>query len=66
MNKEEVIIVGAGPAGLATALQLERYGIKPLVVEKEHLGGLLHNANLVENYPGFPGGIPGPQTGWPV
>jgi thioredoxin reductase (NADPH) len=61
VNNEEVIIVGAGPAGLATALQLERYGIKPLVVEKEHLGGLLHNANLVENYPGFPGGIPGPQ-----
>ena len=61
MKKEEVIIVGAGPAGLATALQLERYGIKPLVIEKGKIGGLLHNANLVENYPGFPGGIPGPQ-----
>lgn len=61
MKKEDVIIVGAGPAGLATALQLERYGIKPLVIEKEKIGGLLYNANLVENYPGFPGGIPGPQ-----
>ena len=61
MKKEDVIIVGAGPAGLATALQLERYGIKPLVIEKGEIGGLLHNANLVENYPGFPGGIPGPQ-----
>ena len=58
---EDVIIVGAGPAGLATALQLERYGIKPLVIAKGRIGGLLHNANLVENYPGFPGGIPGPQ-----
>jgi thioredoxin reductase len=58
---EQVIIVGAGPAGLATALQLERYGIKPLVLEMERIGGLLHNANLVENYPGFPGGIPGFQ-----
>lgn len=61
MNNEEVIIVGAGPAGLATALQLERYGIRPLVFEEEKIGGLLHNANLVENYPGFPGGIPGPR-----
>jgi len=57
----EVIIVGAGPAGLATALQLERYGIKPLVIERNKIGGLLHNANLVENYPGFPGGITGPR-----
>jgi len=61
VKKEDVIIVGAGPAGLATALQLERYGIKPLVIEKGKIGGLLNNANLVENYPGFPGGIPGPQ-----
>lgn len=61
MNNEDVIIVGAGPAGLATALQLERYGVRPLVVEKGRVGGLLNNANLVENYPGFPGGIPGPQ-----
>jgi thioredoxin reductase len=58
---EDVIIVGAGPAGLATALQLERYGIKPLIIEQARIGGLLHNANLVENYPGFPGGIPGPR-----
>jgi thioredoxin reductase len=61
VNSWEVIIVGAGPAGLATALQLERYGIKPLVIERNKIGGLLHNANLVENYPGFPGGITGPQ-----
>lgn len=58
---EEVIIIGAGPGGLATALQLERYGIKPMIIEQARVGGLLYNANLVENYPGFPGGIPGPQ-----
>ena len=61
MNQEQVTIIGAGPSGLATALQLKRYGIEPFVIEKERIGGLLHNANLVENYPGFPGGIPGPQ-----
>lgn len=61
MNSEEVIIIGAGPAGLAAALQLKRYGITPIILEQDRIGGLLHNANLVENYPGFPEGIPGPD-----
>lgn len=61
MEIEDVIIIGAGPGGLATALQLKRYGVDPLVFEQNQIGGLLHNANLVENYPGFPGGIPGPK-----
>lgn len=61
INTEDVIIIGAGPGGLATALQLKRYGIVPLVFERDQIGGLLLNANLVENYPGFPGGIPGPK-----
>ena len=43
------------------AVQLKRYGIDPLLFERKRLGGLLWNANLVENYPGFPGGIPGPE-----
>lgn len=61
MKPERAIIIGAGPGGLATALQLKRYGIDPLVFEMDRIGGLLHNANLVENYPGFPGGISGPD-----
>ncbi len=55
----DVAIIGAGPAGVSAAIQLRRYGIEFIVLEKERIGGLLLNANLVENYPGFPGGIPG-------
>lgn len=59
MTVFDVAIIGAGPAGMMTALQLKRYGIAALLFEGTKVGGLLHNANLVENYPGFPGGIPG-------
>lgn len=55
----DTAIIGAGPAGLTAALQLKRYGVSALLFEARVVGGLLHNANLVENYPGFPGGIPG-------
>lgn len=54
-----VVIIGAGPAGLAAAIQLKRYGIDTAVLDKGVPGGLLRNAHLVENYPGFPGGIKG-------
>lgn len=56
---EEVAIIGAGPAGIATAIQLKRYEIEPIIFEKAQIGGLLLNANLVENYLGFPDGISG-------
>jgi len=54
-----VAIIGAGPAGIAAAIQCHRQGIDFLLFEQAHLGGLLNNANLVENYPGFPKGISG-------
>jgi len=61
VNIKDVVIIGAGPAGISAAIQLKRYGIEPTLLEKEEIGGLLKNANLVENYPGFPNGVPGPE-----
>ncbi len=61
MDKKHAVIVGAGPAGIAAAIQLLRYDIKPLLLEQGEVGGLLRNANWVENYPGFPDGIAGPH-----
>ena len=60
MEIKDVLIIGAGPAGIAAGIQLKRYGLEPILLERAEIGGLLKNANLVENYPGFPGGIPGP------
>ncbi len=54
-----VVVIGAGPAGISCAIQLKKYGIAPLIFEKNRIGGLLRNANLVENYPGFPDGLSG-------
>ncbi len=58
-NIYPVIIIGAGPAGIASAIQLKRSGIDPLIIEKDKCGGLLRNAFLVENYPGFYNSISG-------
>jgi thioredoxin reductase (NADPH) len=61
MKRDEVVIIGAGPAGVTAAIQLKRYGIPFVLLEEERAGGLLWNANLVENYPGFPAGVSGPK-----
>ena len=58
-NKQQIIIIGAGPAGITAAIQLRRYGLEPLLFERGEPGGLLWNANLLENYPGFPNGVRG-------
>jgi len=59
--KKDVAVIGAGPAGIAAAIQLRRNNIDFLLFEKDRPGGLLKNAHRVENYPGFPNGVPGAQ-----
>ncbi len=54
-----VVIIGAGPAGIAAAIQLKRSGIDFLLLENSKIGGLLNEANLVENFPGIAAGITG-------
>jgi thioredoxin reductase (NADPH) len=63
MSDLDLVVVGAGVAGLTAAIFAARHGLKVAVVERIAPGGQIVNADVIENFPGFPSGIGGHELG---
>ncbi len=60
-NKYDVVIIGGGPAGLTAGIYTSRDKLYTLIIDKGIIGGNINNADSIDNYPGFPEGINGPE-----
>ena len=61
MEKHKVVIIGSGPAGYTAAIYAARANMKPIIITGMEPGGQLMQTNDVENFPGYPNGIMGPE-----
>jgi thioredoxin reductase (NADPH) len=57
----DIVVIGAGPAGLSAAIYAAREGLEPLVLERGALGGQTGATDRIDNYPGFPEGVSGSE-----
>ena len=57
----DIVIIGGGPAGMTAGLYTSRASLKTLLIEKAIMGGQMMTATTIENFPGHPGGIGGPD-----